>query len=391
MRIAFYAPMKPPTHPRPSGDRQIAIALMQALTFGGHSVALASELRTYDGAGDPATQRRQGNQGAAEAARLIRQWAAPAARPAAWVTYHVYHKAPDLIGPAVARHFALPYLIVEPSIAPKRAGGPWAAHYAAALDGLRQADVLLCSTRYDQPALAGVIGADRLWHLPPFIDAAPFAEARAARPAHRAALAARHGLDPGKLWLLAVGMFRPGDKLESYRRLGEALTMLDAENWQLVVVGDGEAAADVRQALAGVGAARFVGALDPAAMPAVYAACDLCVWPAAGEAFGIALLEAQAAGLPVVAGRVRGVPEIVRDLETGLLAAENDAAGFAAAVRRLLTNDELRRQFGARAAAHVAQHHGLAPAAAILDGALRGHVRPELAMTAPRAVPRAVQ
>jgi glycosyltransferase involved in cell wall biosynthesis len=72
----------------------------------------------------------------------------------------------------------------------------------------------------------------------------------------------------------------------------------------------------------------------------------------------------------VIAGRVRGVPEIVRDGETGILAAENDAAGFADAVRRLLTNRELRQTMSGRAAAHVVEHHGLAPAAAILNAAL---------------------
>jgi glycosyltransferase involved in cell wall biosynthesis len=372
MRVAFYAPMKPPTHPLPSGDRRIALALLQALSLGGHQVALASELRTYEGAGDAGAQRQQQSQGAAEAARLVQAWtAAPGARPDAWVTYHVYHKSPDFIGPAVSRRFALPYLIVEPSIAPKRATGPWAAHYAAALDCFRQADALLCPTRYDQPALAKAVGSERLLHLPPFIDTEPFARARAARPAHRAALAVRHDLDPGKAWLLAVGMFRPGDKLESYRRLGEALAVLGAGDWQLVVVGDGPAAADVRRAMADLGgAARFIGAVDPADMPAIYAVCDLHVWPAAGEAFGMALLEAQAAGLPVIAGRVRGVPEIVRDGETGILAAENDAAGFANAVRRLLTNRELRQTMSGRAAAHVVEHHGLAPAAAILNAAL---------------------
>ena len=58
---------------------------------------------------------------------------------------------------------------------------------------------------------------------------------------------------------------------------------------------------------------RCVGALPAAALPEIYAAADLYVWPACNEAYGMALLEAQAAGVPVVAGAEGGVPDIVAD------------------------------------------------------------------------------
>ncbi|MBL8703575.1 MAG: glycosyl transferase, partial [Rhodospirillales bacterium] len=48
MRIAFYAPLKPPGHPHPSGDRRMARLLVQALRLGGHTVMLASSFRAYD-------------------------------------------------------------------------------------------------------------------------------------------------------------------------------------------------------------------------------------------------------------------------------------------------------------------------------------------------------
>jgi glycosyltransferase involved in cell wall biosynthesis len=65
------------------------------------------------------------------------------------------------------------------------------------------------------------------------------------------------------------------------------------------------------------------------------------------EGFGIVLLEAMLAGLPVVATRVSAIPEIVADGETGLLAPPGDAASVADALARLLDNAELRRGFGA--------------------------------------------
>ena len=61
------------------------------------------------------------------------------------------------------------------------------------------------------------------------------------------------------------------------------------------------------------------------------ATSDIFVWPGTGEAYGIAYLEAQASGLPVVAQATAGVPTVVRHGVTGLLTAPQDDAAFAAA------------------------------------------------------------
>ena len=68
----------------------------------------------------------------------------------------------------------------------------------------------------------------------------------------------------------------------------------------------------------------------------LYASADLYVWPAIGEAWGMALLEAQAAGLPVVVGRSGGIPDIVADGEAGILVQAGDARALALAVATLL-------------------------------------------------------
>lgn len=373
MRIAFYAPMKAPTHPVPSGDRRMGALLMDALSAAGHEVALASELRTYDGRGDADVQRAHERAAATEAERISAQWERAGAPPDAWFTYHVYHKAPDYLGPTLARRHRLPYLIAEPSVAPKRAAGPWSAGYRAALAAIGTADVLLCLTRLDMACVSPHARApDRLVYLPPFIDATPFGRTRSRRAEARSELAKSAGLAPDKHWLLAVGMMRAGDKLESYRRLGRALACLPGSDWQIAVAGEGDARSDVEAALAAVAdRVRYLGAVDWSRLPNVYAACDLLVWPAAGEAYGIALLEAEAAGLPVVAGRVRGVPDVVEDGITGLLVPEDDAAAFAAAVRTLLDDAPRRRDMAEAAARFVAGARNLASAARILDRALR--------------------
>lgn len=168
-------------------------------------------------------------------------------------------------------------------------------------------------------------------------------------------------------------MMRPGDKLASYRALGAALAELLDQPWSLEVVGDGPARAEVRAALAPLGdRVVYAGALAEAAVAARLAAADLFVWPAINEAFGMALLEAQASGLPVVAGNSGGVSDVVADGATGLLTPPGDSAAFAAAVRQLLAQPERRAALGAAARAKVEREHDLPAAAARLGAVIAG-------------------
>lgn len=381
MRIAFHAPLKPPDHPVPSGDRLVARLLIAALTRGGHTVDLAARLRTWDGAGDAARQARIREIGARVAARLMRRYRAapPEARPQAWFTYHLYHKAPDWLGPAVADALGIPYLVAEASIANKQAGGPWRVGHETTIKAIARADAIISLNEADENGLRPwVADESRLHRLAPFLDPAPFTAAQAARAHHRAALARDHGLDPAQPWLAAVAMMRAGDKLRSYALLAEALRRVTDKPWQLAVAGDGPARPEVEHALSALGRerVRFVGRLDEAALPGFYAASDLYVWPAVREAFGMALLEAQASGCPVVAGAEGGVPGIVHDGETGLLTPPGDAAAFSRAVARMLDDENFRRRMGADAMQCVAAHHGIDGAAcalgAILARVMRG-------------------
>ena len=379
MQLAFYAPMKSPAHETPSGDRRMARLLIAALETAGHDVALASEFRSFERTGDPARQAGLRALGAAEAARLIADWQSGDDRrkPAAWFTYHLYYKAPDHLGPAVAAAIGIPYLVAEASHAPKRADGPWDLGHHLAGDAIRRAKAVFCLTRHDANCVAPLVAPPhRLIQLPPFLDAAAFTAAADRAAALRADMAVRAGLDPDRRWLLAVAMMRPGDKLESYRRLGAALDGLSGDDWCLLVVGDGPASDAARAALAPLGAkVHFLGGQPPDVLPAIYAACDLYVWPAAGEAYGMALLEAQAAGLPVVAGCERGVPDVVEDGRTGLLATAGDPVDFAAKVRRLIDRPDLRRRLGEAARRFVAEERTVPAAAARLDEGLQWAVR----------------
>ena len=377
MRVAFYAPLKPPDHGVPSGDRRVARLLIQALELAGHEVEVAARLRAWHGVPDAARQARIAGLGEALAERLLRRYRGrPAsARPRAWLTYHLYYKAPDWIGPRVAEALGIPYLLAEASLAGKRANGPWAIGHEATRAALDRAAAVISLNPDDVECLPD---PGRVRPLAPFLDPAPFQAAAAGRAAARMALAESHGLDPAQPWLLAVAMMRPGDKLASYRLLAEALQHLRGSGWQLLVAGDGPARAEVEAALGAVpqNRVRLLGEVAAEALPALYAACDLLVWPAIHEAYGMALLEAQAAGLPVVAGQGTGVAQLVLDGQTGRLTEAGDAAAFAQAVAGLLAAPETRRAMAAAAPARVAAEHGLTTAAARLDAVLREAVAP---------------
>jgi glycosyltransferase involved in cell wall biosynthesis len=195
------------------------------------------------------------------------------------------------------------------------------------------------------------------------VDARPYAVAGRARGRHRARLAGERGLDPAVPWIAVAAMMRPGDKLASYRALADALSRLADLPWRLVVAGDGSVRADVEAALetAVPGRAAFLGTLGTRDIAAMYAACDLYAWPAVNEAYGMALLEAQAAGLPVVSRATRGVPDVVVDGRTGVLVKEEDA--LADAIRTLLLDADRRSTLGRAAAAFVATERSIESAA----------------------------
>ncbi len=358
MRIAFYAPMKPPDHPVPSGDRRMARLLMRALRLAGHEVSLASRLRSWEGAGDRRRQARIRGTAARVADRLIARWRDAEDRPQLWFTYHLYHKAPDWLGPPVADALDIPYVVAEASYAAKQTDGPWATGLAASIDALKRANAVLAMSAIDRQGLAAIVDPDRLCQLPPFVDTAPLAAAAARRQDHRRRW--WRG-EPGP-WLLTVAMMRPGDKQRSYAVLADALARLRDLDWRLAVVGDGSART---ACLAGLpeDRLRYLGERDAAALAALYAAADVLAWPAINEAYGLALLEAQAAGLAVVAGRSLGVPDVVADGVTGLLTAPGDAAAFADALRALICDPRRRREMAAAAARRAADELGLDRAA----------------------------
>ena len=121
---------------------------------------------------------------------------------------------------------------------------------------------------------------------------------------------------------------------------------------------------------------RFLGELGPEEIAQLYASGDLCVWPAVNEAYGMAMLEAQAAGVPVVSRNVRGVPDVVRDGWTGLLALPGDEFELAACARDLLADPARRSAMGRAASQFVANERSLEATSSKLHKALEDLCRP---------------
>ncbi|MFO1189373.1 MAG: glycosyltransferase family 4 protein [Alphaproteobacteria bacterium] len=375
MNIAFYAPLKPPHHPVPSGDRRMARLLIEALGRGGHRVELAARLRSRRSAPDPMMQARLAEIGARLADLLVRRYRArpPMERPSLWFTYHLYYKAPDWIGPLVSDALDLPYVVAEASFAPKRAGGSWGAAHEATRIALGRADAVIGLNSHDAACVRPVLRPGAIFtFLPPFLDTAPFAKAAAERAAHRVRLAGLYRLPLDEPWLLVVAMMRDGDKLASYRVLADALGRLTRQSFRLLIVGDGPARPAVGAAFSSLRAERirWIGEMPADALPGFYAAADVLPWPAVNEAYGMALLEAQAAGLPVVAGRTGGVPDIVADRETGVLVVPGDAAAFAQALADLIDRPAWRDDLRQAALRRTQARHDIAGAAASLDAIL---------------------
>lgn len=375
MKVAFYAPLKSPDHPVPSGDRQMARGLLQALRAGGHEAYIASRFRSFDRHGDPARQTRLRLLGERVAQRLIARYRRAGEPPELWFTYHLYHKAPDWVGPAVSHALTIPYVVAEASVANKQRDGPWAPGFAASVDAMRAADAVIFLNPRDVAGVCNLRSATQARDLlPPFMDLAAFTRSATSAAAGR--------VEP--LQLITVAMMREGAKLASYRLLAAALQRIGIKGWNLVVVGDGPARPEVEAAFAGIDASRirFVGAQPPGNVAAWLRASDLFLWPAIGEAFGMVFIEAQACGLPVVGGNTGGVAAVVADGRTGLLVPTGDIDAFAAATRYLMMDTEQRRRMACEAVRYVAARHDLPAAAGKLDAILRRVHTDHVAMTA---------
>lgn len=355
--VAFYAPLKSPHHPNPSGDRQIARLLFTALTEANFKPLLVSEFRSLEKTGSQALQLRYIRIGRYLAKRLIRRWQKAHFKPRFWLTYHLYYKAPDLIGPFVCAELNIPYIVAEASWSPKRSDGQWAEFNQMVKLALKQADLILNLNPVDYPALIEFYSTTQgkrsiIRQLPLFVNCIP---------RHAPSLetvASEFNIDPSRPWLITIAMMRPGDKLNSYKILAEALKYT-SKSFHLLVVGTGKCEHEVRKLFAADKRVRFAGEVQNQSLIDMLQHFDINIWPAVNEAMGLNFLEAQSQGVTVVAGDERGVHSVVSHNYSGMLAPAKDPKALADLLDHFLSDPQRLSTFKANAKQYVSENHSL--------------------------------
>jgi len=352
MKVGFYAPLKAPTHPVPSGDRTIAAGLWEEFVRHGHECLLLSEFRSAGFYRSPGGWLRAGTALAAAARR------ARAFGPDVFFTYHLYYKAPDPIGALLGRLHGRPYVVYEASHAehPRRRWNT-AAGYHLTRRAIAGAAHAFSDVADDLPELRALLPAERVSFVPPSVDGAVFRPDAESRARWRR----RHGIAEDEVVVACVAMLRADRKADGVAFLIESLGELARRGLKarLVLAGGGECSARIEGLARSVlgSSALLLGCVAREEAAELLRAADLFAFPGIDEAFGLVYLEAQACGLPVAAFRNGGVPEAVADGETGLLTPPLDRAAYASALARLIGDADLRHRLGAAARARMLARH----------------------------------
>jgi glycosyltransferase involved in cell wall biosynthesis len=367
MKVAFYAPVKPPDHHIPSGDRLIGQNLVKALETGGASVEIASRFIAYS--------KRESNDILIEKKRAALEEADNVLEriskdpPDLFLTYHPYCKAPDWIGPHVASALQIPYVTIEAAHTGQgfeNGGDRWKNWRHEAQTEFSKADLHLCFKPTDKDYLLQALGPQApVDDLPIFIDAAENKENLSiSHPSH---------WRPNVPVVFTAAMMRPGKKTENFKIISQALKPLQALNWNLIVAGSGPEEKKVREFFSKFSQDRilFAGGLEHDAVLAHLSKADVFFWPGWKEPIGMVYLEAQTQGVPVIASKSMGVPLVVKHGISGLLSPEGDTKALTENLAALLSHPVLRRDLAKSAKNYVQTHHSLKAASKVLLKKLR--------------------
>ncbi|WP_320169575.1 glycosyltransferase family 4 protein [Maridesulfovibrio sp.] len=338
MRIAFFAPHKPVDHPVPSGDLMIARGLRDFLIDSGHRVEIASRERLWKIIESPGRWPSV----FFEYGRILERM--EKFRPDLWITYHSYHKSPDLYGPEISQRLGIPYVIYQGVFATKyrRNFRTWPGYMANKKALLYSAHVF-ANKEIDFCNLSRIIIPEKLSRTYPGINTDDFSFCPHSRKDVRSQL----GL--GKTTtLISVAMLREDVKAESITDLIQAFGTAagDTPDMRLLIAGEGEARARLEKLAEKVAGEKivFLGSIPRKELFRYYSAADVFAFPGINEALGMVYLEAQCAGLPVVAYSTRGPSEAVAHMETGLLSPQGDIQALAENITEIVRNTELRER-----------------------------------------------
>jgi glycosyltransferase involved in cell wall biosynthesis len=212
----------------------------------------------------------------------------------------------------------------------------WAeARYHALAGSYHRVDRFVAPSKFMRDAIALRFGLDKVIHIPNGIDAS-----RIRRSAE----------DEG--YVLYLGRLSPEKGVETLLR-----AHADGAAWRLVIAGTGPLLEQLQRKFS---SAEFKGHLAGVELEAVIKGAALIVAPSEwNENSPISILEAMAHGKPIVASRIGGVPELVREGETGLLFDPGNVPQLSQKIRKLLADSEQRRKFGCNARKIVEVEHSL--------------------------------
>jgi glycosyltransferase involved in cell wall biosynthesis len=222
----------------------------------------------------------------------------------------------------------------------------------AALVANRAADRLICVSQVERDKLvASGLKPEKatvIWNGVP--------EPRRPEPAEVAAFRARFNLTPDRPLIGAIGRLERQKGLEY---LIEACAKLKAQGLdpQLVLVGDGRQRPALEKQAASLGVqAVFTGLVGERERDAALASFDIYAMPSIGEALPLALIEAMGAKQAIVATTVGGIPEIIRDGETGYLVQPTEVQRLAERLAELCGDPNRRRQMAREAHRFFREH-----------------------------------
>ena len=353
MRISFYTPFKPLDHANPSGDLMIARGLYGYLKNQGNKILIMSHFRSRWVFWKPWIWTWL-----IRDTRRIMRTIAPNGVDL-WFTYHSYYKAPDLLGSFISRRLKIPYVIFQGIYSTKRKRD-WKTWPGFVLNraALCAADHVFSNKKVDYLNMKRLLPSQRITYVKPGISPHAFSFDAGARDELK------------KLWdvgdepvVLSAAMFRPDVKTQGLslviRVCGELFRK--GLRFYLVIAGEGRERNRLLQLSKEhlPGRVRFVGKIPRNEMYRFYSSGDIFAFPGIRESLGMVFLEAQSCGIPVVAFANGGIPEVVRDGETGFLVPLYDSDRFAEAIEFLLTKRDIRQKMGQTAQVHVRESHDI--------------------------------
>lgn len=206
--------------------------------------------------------------------------------------------------------------------------------------------VVAISEAIAREAVVAGFPREKVHTIPHGIDMSEYAPAS---PDRKDSLRASLGLPADKLLVTYTGRLIEGKGLETL--FAAIKSLADIPSLHLVLVGSGqgqvisieEKLRELALAPALADRVTFTGRVDNVA--AYLQASDIFVFPTLDEALGMSAVEAQACGLPAVASRTGGVPDIIEDGVTGILVAPGEVEPLAAGLRRLIEDSALRSRY----------------------------------------------